>query len=1391
MNKYGLHCHGSSKMIMVSSDEAPDTGEESEEDLITSYLGHESACVLASQQAHNHNRILEENLLQLSEIHENIQRMRMENAEASGKLLLGPRISSSCPSLNNEEEEEIIPERNETDKRLPSSVTTPPSSSSSASVPPPNHTNNTTNSHSTTIGALTRSRRKGGSSNGVTGGSSGDKRKHRSGRRRSLSVSSGDSEGDTVDGIKGAPRPRSSSSIVFARSTSGAPDSASPTFVKPESGKGGHGRARKGSHLFSHLPALQKSISTPSIAVDQTRNGKNKWASRRFVASDSESEEDYNLVQHNSSSAKVAGSNHHPHQQHLHRTIPGGGEGAPPLPPNQNNSSPQLSLTEFLHLPDPVLEDNDDQRKRRRKKERSSIFFRKKKDKNSSSSKSFQQPFSKIQSVSAMNSFSKIGNINHHPPHYIQMINNRIPSHSHSMSSLRKSSAGSYTSNFYTGRGDSGKYDDKDETINLDDTTGLLECEFTPNEEIFIEGGPAGIRSLDTDPFLKIEEDEPENWQQTRRPADIQDFRPIDIKRQEHIYEFIITESNHCQVLKVIQKIFVEGMTKYLNLSSDIIDRLFPSLDLLIDIHFKFLEELRVRQNQEPIVDTIDDILLSQFSGPNAELWRRAYGIFCSHHTDAVSTYKDIMKSDRRFQQFVRQCTANPLLKKKGIPECILFVTTRITKYPLLIEPLIKTAKDRPEEQKKLIRINDLVRGILNDVNSKVAEKEREQRLIEIYNRIDTKSSLLHQGKKFKKSDMLSSSRRLMFEGIGSLQQSRNRNLQVNIVVLSDILLFFQDNNQKFVFVTPDNKPAIVPVRTLIAREKTGLNTKALYLISTSETEPEMYQIDIQQPPTREEWIRGIREAVDACSPGSDSDSHAGVCDDDLRKYVEAKYLRMRHLMTELRSKDLEVARLLEDKMRVMADAFRAIGNNNVIDDEKVPDYVSLVQEKDSSSGATKAQLLEHLQEVHKISNQLYGLSNSSVCLSRSVSSVGEQKSNTYTCPVLPKRAETFGGFDQQAGSIPTIQEVGNSAETITDGNIPKSNENVLIQLDPEQQKAAVRMNHHLNSLICLISEHFTSLESLKSDLNEARDRVHLSGGRYKHNQQLEELRNLQEQLTHEKLEWQREVSSKEQDLDDKKDKLNKAQVELEREKKDVAEQRDQLYRKLEALKAQGIDFSSNMTILKSDHSNDNIHSASGYVMNLKVHDANSSPPVISYNSTNSEDSVGVNQSPSDLVAPRLPNSSSSLGSAHSLSNLNLLSTTNESNRALKDNLEIKQQIPVKLSSKLSTSISKEKSKKSSFISSGGKQSGKSGNSLDSSGIHQLLPLKLVESQDKKGSFKCNNSCSSYQKLSDSHLTSAGSGDHEIFHTRSGSSPVSMSQPSSSRKTAEEKVVFL
>lgn len=59
---------------------------------------------------------------------------------------------------------------------------------------------------------------------------------------------------------------------------------------------------------------------------------------------------------------------------------------------------------------------------------------------------------------------------------------------------------------------------------------------------------------------------------------------------------------------------------------------------------------------------------------------------------------------------FIYYFQANPLLKKKGIPECVLFVTQRLTKYPLLIEPLIKTSKENKIECEKLSRALAMVK---------------------------------------------------------------------------------------------------------------------------------------------------------------------------------------------------------------------------------------------------------------------------------------------------------------------------------------------------------------------------------------------------------------------------------------------------------------------------------------------------------------------------------------------------------------------------------------------------------------------------------------------------------------------------------------------------------
>lgn len=65
----------------------------------------------------------------------------------------------------------------------------------------------------------------------------------------------------------------------------------------------------------------------------------------------------------------------------------------------------------------------------------------------------------------------------------------------------------------------------------------------------------AEVKDLDLDPELGILDEEPEAWVGTVDKKISKKLKEKEIKRQEHIYEFIITEKHHCLTLKVMQKV--------------------------------------------------------------------------------------------------------------------------------------------------------------------------------------------------------------------------------------------------------------------------------------------------------------------------------------------------------------------------------------------------------------------------------------------------------------------------------------------------------------------------------------------------------------------------------------------------------------------------------------------------------------------------------------------------------------------------------------------------------------------------------------------------------------------------------------------------------------------
>lgn len=131
--------------------------------------------------------------------------------------------------------------------------------------------------------------------------------------------------------------------------------------------------------------------------------------------------------------------------------------------------------------------------------------------------------------------------------------------------------------------------------------------------------------------------------------------------------------------------------------------------------------------------------------------------------------------------------------------------------------------------------------------------------------RIDAKSFATYRGAKFKKSDIMAVKRILKFEGTAYLMQGRGKMTAIVVVVLSDVLFFLAERDQKYAFFVPDNKAGIVSLQKLLVREKAGQESRGIYLISSNPAEPEMFELKVQKPKDKQLWIQAIRAAVEAC----------------------------------------------------------------------------------------------------------------------------------------------------------------------------------------------------------------------------------------------------------------------------------------------------------------------------------------------------------------------------------------------------------------------------------------------------------------------------------------------------------------------------------------------
>ncbi|XP_073180517.1 rho guanine nucleotide exchange factor 18 isoform X6 [Lepidochelys kempii] len=714
-------------------------------------------------------------------------------------------------------------------------------------------------------------------------------------------------------------------------------------------------------------------------------------------------------------------------------------------------------------------------------------------------------------------------------------------------------------------------------------------------ESIFLED--AYFSSLRNEIETDAHEFEAESWSLTVEQPYAKEQKREVMKRQDVIYELMQTEMHHVRTLKIMLKVYSKALREELQFTNTGINKIFPCVDELLELHGQFLFQLKERRkasleegsDRNYIIQNIGDLLVQQFSGESGERMKEKYGMFCCGHSEAVSHYKDLLQSNKKFQNLIKKIGNSSIVRRLGVQECILLVTQRITKYPVLVERILQNTEAGTKDYEDLSQALSLIKDMITHVDAKVNECEKRQRLREIMYKMELKSSgKFKNGLLFRKNDM--GQRQLLLDGTLCWKAASGRLKDILAVLLTDVLLLLQEKDQKYTFASVDSKPPVISLQKLIVREVAN-EEKAMFLISASLKGPEMYEIHTSSKEERNSWMAQIRRAVESCP---DEEEGTFSEPEEERRLAEARVAKLKEFQDRLSMKDDLILQSLNEKQQIYLEMSEMNGF------------------EDLSQGARsklllRGETLENLQgevilksavtEIENLQNLIFTQSANVTYRSEDSCGLG-----------LPRRAETFGGYD----STTTIQnkngsfkKVCGSDQRLRDRRGPAISSDVQLHdlpldaeegphtsdvmrldynssfqplLESELVQRIQRLSQLLLSLQAVISQQDSYIEIQRATIIDREKQYRLQSTRgnllleqekqrnfEKQREELANVQKLQNQLKVEQQRWERERDRQQREFESIETRLQEREEETRQLKGRLNQEREELERQREA----------------------------------------------------------------------------------------------------------------------------------------------------------------------------------------------------------------------------------
>ena len=252
-------------------------------------------------------------------------------------------------------------------------------------------------------------------------------------------------------------------------------------------------------------------------------------------------------------------------------------------------------------------------------------------------------------------------------------------------------------------------------------------------------------------------------WSTFASPEVVESVSVAERQRQEIVFEIINTETEFVEDLKILHTAYQEPLSR-----SDIIPKarrdefvsvVFGNLEKIISINEKLLERLLEKRKDEQVVSSLADAF---------EQWSASIDPYIEYGRNQVLSKHQLdneLKTNFVFQKFCEANERRPECRRLPIQSFLARPTTRMGRYPILLEAYLTRTPMDHTDQPLCKEIIERLKKTLQNINSETGKADNALRLKIIHDRLVYQDEETNATVK-ENLDLLNPTRQLIRDGV-------------------------------------------------------------------------------------------------------------------------------------------------------------------------------------------------------------------------------------------------------------------------------------------------------------------------------------------------------------------------------------------------------------------------------------------------------------------------------------------------------------------------------------------------------------------------------------------------------------------------------------------------